>query len=196
MTFGQKLKDARLKAGFTQEEAATRLAVSRQAVSKWEGDKGLPDIENLKAISQLLGVSLDYLLDNDTALDMSVTRQAIVLSDYGKGRKKPIKDKVVRSFFPDAEIMTLLKKDKLTKSEKVVDAFVDFLTPLCNVMDITKSLNNLENEYYLVNDGDSQYFVLVSNEFIESHRLAEKITDQKFEIGNSYYLNCGKITYA
>ena len=50
MTFGEKLKNARQQAGFSQEELAGKLCVSRSAVAKWETDKGLPDIENLKAI--------------------------------------------------------------------------------------------------------------------------------------------------
>ena len=63
MTFGEKLKSARKSAGLTQEQLAEKLLVSRQAITKWEADKGLPDIENLRRLSMLLGVSIDYLLD-------------------------------------------------------------------------------------------------------------------------------------
>ena len=47
-TFGEKLKSARKEAGLTQEQLAVKLMVSRQAITKWETDKGMPDIENLK----------------------------------------------------------------------------------------------------------------------------------------------------
>ena len=47
---------------------AERLFVSRQAVSKWEADKGIPDIENLRQIAALFNISLDYLI-NDEAKD-------------------------------------------------------------------------------------------------------------------------------
>lgn len=63
-TLGEKLKSARKDAGLTQEQLAVKLMVSRQAITKWETDKGMPDLENLKSLSQLLGVSIDYLLDN------------------------------------------------------------------------------------------------------------------------------------
>ena len=47
MTLGEKIKDARVKASLTQEELAAKIMVSRQAISKWESDRGIPDIENL-----------------------------------------------------------------------------------------------------------------------------------------------------
>ena len=49
MTFGEKLKNARKEAGLSQEQLAEKLSVSRSAVAKWESDKGMPDIDNLKA---------------------------------------------------------------------------------------------------------------------------------------------------
>ena len=64
MTFGEKLKEARQKAGLSQEQLSEKLHVSRSAVAKWETGKGMPDIENLKAAAQLLNVSIDYLLDD------------------------------------------------------------------------------------------------------------------------------------
>lgn len=63
ITFGEKLKSARKRAGLTQEQPAEQLFVSRQAITKWESDKGLPDIENLKQLSKRLDVRIDYLLD-------------------------------------------------------------------------------------------------------------------------------------
>ena len=62
MTLGEKLKEARKKIGLSQEQLAEKLCVSRQAVTKWESDKGMPDIGNLKAIATLLNTSIDYLL--------------------------------------------------------------------------------------------------------------------------------------
>ncbi|MBR3349429.1 MAG: helix-turn-helix transcriptional regulator, partial [Solobacterium sp.] len=62
MTFGEKLKEARKTAGLSQEQLAEKLSVSRSAVAKWEADLGMPDIANLKAMAQLLDISIDYLL--------------------------------------------------------------------------------------------------------------------------------------
>ena len=84
MTFGEKLQEARKRAGYSQEQLSEKLSVSRSAVAKWESGGGLPDIENLKAISQLLDVSIDYLLDDDGRLDFSVLREPISIDDYEK----------------------------------------------------------------------------------------------------------------
>ncbi len=45
MTFGEKLKAIRKEKGYSQEEMAGLLDVSRQAISKWESDRGMPEIE-------------------------------------------------------------------------------------------------------------------------------------------------------
>ena len=73
MTFAEKLKSIRKQAGMSQEKLAEKLGVSRQAVTKWETDAGIPDIENIMAISALFDLSIDELLSNE------------------KGTKKPTK---------------------------------------------------------------------------------------------------------
>ena len=65
MTFAEKLKNIRKQAGMSQEQLAEKLGVSRQAVTKWETDAGIPDIENIMAISALFDISIDELLSNE-----------------------------------------------------------------------------------------------------------------------------------
>lgn len=64
--FSSRLKELRAKKGLSQAELAKRLGVTQQAVGRWERDKNLPDNDILKKISVMFGVSLDYLLDNNT----------------------------------------------------------------------------------------------------------------------------------
>lgn len=64
MTFAEKLKSIRKQAGISQEQLAEKLGVSRQAVTKWETDAGIPDIQNLIAISTLFDISIDEMLSN------------------------------------------------------------------------------------------------------------------------------------
>lgn len=65
MTFAEKLKSARKEAKMTQEALAEKLGVSRQAITKWETDRGLPDIENMMIISNLFGISVDEFLSQE-----------------------------------------------------------------------------------------------------------------------------------
>ncbi len=65
MTLGQKLKALLKDNNMTQEDLAEKLEVSRQAVGKWVNDKGIPEVGKLVQISNLFGVSTDYLLKED-----------------------------------------------------------------------------------------------------------------------------------
>ena len=62
MVIGVQIKKARLNAGFTQEQAAEVLGVSRQTISNWENEKTLPDIISVVKMSDLYNISLDLLL--------------------------------------------------------------------------------------------------------------------------------------
>ena len=62
MTFGEKLQALRKARGWSQEELAQQINVSRQALSKWESGTSVPDTENVVALSRLFGVPTDYLL--------------------------------------------------------------------------------------------------------------------------------------
>lgn len=194
MTIGEKIKTARQSAGLTQAQMAEKLMVSRQAITKWESDKGIPDVENLKSISNLLSISIDYLLDTGEGIDKSVIREPIDLSKYGKGRRKVKKDKVIREKFPNAEIYTLVGKLKLTKSEKAIDNAIGFLTSApFGIPEFINGVKNLDKEFYLVNEKEKQFLVMISDEFIESREMAQKHGNKKFEIGDWEFINCGLI---
>ncbi len=65
MIFADKLIYLRKKRGWSQEELAEQLNVSRQSVSKWEGAQSIPELEKIIKLSELFGVSTDYLLKDD-----------------------------------------------------------------------------------------------------------------------------------
>ena len=61
-SIGENIKIMRRKCGFTQEELATRLSVTPQAISKWENGNGTPDISQLVPLAQIFGITTDSLL--------------------------------------------------------------------------------------------------------------------------------------
>lgn len=194
MTLGEKIKKARTDAGLSQEQLSEKLGVSRSAVAKWESNKGLPDVDNLKNIAKLLNVSIDHLLDDGEALDEMIMREPYNLTDYGKGLKYSKKDRVIRDKFPNAEIYSVLAEKKLTKGEKVVDNALGFLTDApFGIPEFINFLKNNDKQFYLVEKDGKQYFVTVTDEFIETRQLANRIVDQKFEIGNWKFKKNGKI---
>lgn len=75
MELNEKLQQLRKEKGWTQEELAERLYVSRTAISKWESGRGYPSIDSLKAISQLFSVSIDDLLSGEELLSLAASEQ-------------------------------------------------------------------------------------------------------------------------
>ena len=80
MEFHNKLYELRRQKGFSQEELANRLNVSRQTVSKWEVGESTPDMEKLVAMSDLFGISLDELV-LDKKENQSVASEQVVKSE-------------------------------------------------------------------------------------------------------------------
>ena len=62
MTIGQRIAQQRKKLGLSQEALGEQLGVSRQAISKWEADAALPEIDKLIALSKLFDVTVGWLL--------------------------------------------------------------------------------------------------------------------------------------
>jgi len=75
MIFGEKLKTERSKKGWSQEELAAKLYVSRQSVSKWENGQNYPGIEIIIKISDLFEVTIDELLRSDEELTKKVIQE-------------------------------------------------------------------------------------------------------------------------
>ncbi len=65
MILADKIIDLRKKNGWSQEELASQLGVSRQSVSKWESSQSIPDLDRILKMSDIFGVSTDYLLKDD-----------------------------------------------------------------------------------------------------------------------------------
>ena len=206
MTFGEKLKNARLEAGYTQEELATRLTVSRAAIAKWESDRGLPDIANLKAIAEVLNVSTDYLLDDGNPIDLSVTKKSIDLRKYGdqgklsRLKKIKIKERIIREEYPDTRIIRLtVTKIKNTKRETITDQIIGWFAlllgdiPLFGTQEMGKTINTLDHQYYLVNEDKRQLFVLMTDEFIVSRVMVKKIDKKKFAIEDREFQVVGEV---
>ena len=68
MTIGQKIAERRKMLGISQESLGEQMGVSRQAISKWEADGAIPEIDKLIALSRLFGVSVGWLLGTEDSL--------------------------------------------------------------------------------------------------------------------------------
>jgi transcriptional regulator with XRE-family HTH domain len=187
MTLAEKLKDARKNAALSQEQLAEKLCVSRAAVAKWESGKGLPDIENLKAISKLLDVSIDYLVDDGAEMDFRVTKEQIDLDSYEvTGNCRVKQDAAVLARFPEA---TRINQLSLIHQLNKIEWWADFLTMgLYTMIWGLSHWKTWTGYYYLVEQGSRQFFVSVDKEFITATSMPKKIEKNKFYIGDRQYI--------
>lgn len=79
MILADKIMTLRKKAGWSQEELASQLNVSRQSVSKWEGAQSIPDMDKVVQMSRLFGVTTDFLLKDE--LEMEEPAQSVSLDE-------------------------------------------------------------------------------------------------------------------
>ena len=72
MDLGNQLKKLRKEYQLSQERLAAKLNVSRQAIYRWENNKGYPDIENLMELSDLFGVTIDEIIRSNEKLKKKI----------------------------------------------------------------------------------------------------------------------------
>ncbi|SDK77941.1 DNA-binding transcriptional regulator, XRE-family HTH domain [Jeotgalicoccus aerolatus] len=76
MDFHKILKKKRIEDHLSQEELAEQLNISRQSISKWENEKGYPNIETLLKISEIFNVTVDELLKGDDYLKNKIIQDS------------------------------------------------------------------------------------------------------------------------
>lgn len=86
MILANKIIEERKKNGWSQEELAEKIGVSRQAVSKWESAGSIPDLQKVIQLATLFGVSTDYLLRDDIA-----SEQDTVINHFEEDKYEPLR---------------------------------------------------------------------------------------------------------
>ena len=184
MTLGGKIKEARRKCGLSQEQLAEKMAVSRSAIAKWETDKGLPDVGNLKILARLLNVSVDHLLDETETAEGPVIRESYNLAAYGYGCKKVKKDRFVREKFPDAAIYPLLGRQELVDLALFTEN-----TPDCRTSP-TDRIKDPEKAFYLMEKDDRQFLITVTDVFVEIRPMDVPLQENSFRMDGWRFIKC------
>lgn len=183
MSLGEKIKDFRKRAGLSQEQLAEKLSVSRQAITKWENNRGIPDIANLQQIAKLFDVSIDSLVNNWGDTTSMVIKEEIDIKEYqesGKYRSKH--DAVVKEKYPNAvAIYPLIRRKKLNLAQEIVDFIIQ-----PGVLQVADSLNDLSS-YYLVELQNKQLLVRVTKTSIEGRELTAKFEGKKCIIDDNIF---------
>lgn len=188
MNIADKIRTARNQAGLSQQELADSLHVSRSAIAKWEAGNGLPDIENLKALSLQLGISMDDLTDNGIDAVQCTLREKLLPGT------EP--DAAVLRRWPDAlRINRLSLEHDFNRIGKVLNT-LSFGLP-ANIWQIVHD-KEYRFSYYLVDAFDEHIFVQVAADSMYisplSRRLLSSEQSGSFTFNGRTYSVLYKIT--
>lgn len=129
MILADKITELRKKAGWSQEELAAQLGVSRQSVSKWEGAQSVPDMEKILQLSNLFGVSTDYLLKDEITQPETKTASSITAQNAAEyGETKPLR----RVSMEEASEYIRLRKESALKI--AIATFLCILSPAALIL--------------------------------------------------------------
>ena len=195
MIFAKKLKQLRQQTGWSQEQLADRLNVTRQAVAKWERGAGFPDIDNMQALAKLFNTSVDELLDYTRAGLAAAIREPLDLDAYPTDMKGySASDLAVADKFADADqIESLNRHRRLTWWQKIIDFFVG-----AGTLDIAFSGEAVEQlkgdrRYYLIEKSGRSWIVDVTKTYIERRELTKPFPRQQLSVGDFIYRRSGFI---
>lgn len=129
MILADKIIQLRKKNGWSQEELAQQLEVSRQAVSKWEGAQATPDLARILRMSQLFGVSTDYLLKDEMEENEAVSSAEVFPVDSPAARSVSLE-----------EACAFLAAKELTASRIALGTFLCILAPVALLLAVTTTM--------------------------------------------------------
>lgn len=188
MSFGQKLKEMRKRLGLSQEQFAKMINVSRQAITKWENDNGIPDISNLKEIAKIFNMSIDYLLNEDEQLPALSMRKTLNKEKYKN--KLSMYSEVLLEYYPEPyEVYTLTRTKKFNFVETLIDMFI---VPKIGPVSTADELGDLL-PYYLVKKDNLKLLVNIKDYTLEVIELPSNINEKKFVYKNNKFINCGRL---
>ena len=188
MTLGQKLKEIRKKFGLSQEQLAEIINVSRQAITKWETDAGLPDTENLKELSRIFEISIDYLLDNNNELPLLVMKNKLYKENYKN--KISSYEEVLKEYYPAPwKIYILTREKKMSKLEGIFDFIIG-----AGTIDVADALNDM-SPYYLAIKDNIKLLVNIKDWVLEVKELNPDINEKKFIVDKNIFRKHNELVF-
>src|SRR5690625_1160140 len=189
MTLGQKIRTARQRCGLSQAELGARIHVSRQAITKWESDRGIPDIDNLRALSKVFGVSIDELIDDEVG--ELQTHAQLNISEYRNDKRgNPLSRTGARSkydvaardlFGANFKVTPLVRLKHMSFWESIIDFIVN-----PGVIQSADALHHTDS-YYLLEADDHSRLARISSTEAETQPLAARFTGNKMIIGGNRF---------
>ncbi|PEB61177.1 transcriptional regulator [Priestia megaterium] len=143
MRLGDQLQRLREEKNMSREELAQQINVSRQAVYKWENNKGYPDIQNLLRLSEIYETTIDELIKNDPTLQRKI--------DNNQDESKELDDEEMLNpgFYIGIVIIFLGIFLGIALGNLIVSTFLNIIGTLiiCFYKDILRFLKNIKKDF-------------------------------------------------
>ena len=175
MTLGQKIRDMRKQMGISQEVLGEILNVSRQAITKWETDAGVPEVYNLSELAKLFGVPVDYFLSDKTTTDVA-TQLTIDITKYRNNNEENIQ--IIRHFYSEeweAKYLkyTMYPKNKLVRvGLGIANIFSEFAFDAIMGAQLVYEIDKLDDNYYILYRNDMFFLAYINKDRLEVKNIS------------------------
>lgn len=188
MTIGQRIAQLRKQNSLSQEALGAELGVSRQAISKWESDAALPEIEKLIALSKRFSVTVGYLLGVEEEVQQAAAEeQAEAQPD------KPTEAEVLERY-----LNSLPKQKPVSKRNRIllaVAAVLPVVVVVCRFSDLKRGLGEARNDINILNQTVSQLENRIDGLTNEISNQVEQAMQQEYGVLANWELNLTDIDY-
>lgn len=177
MKLSEKIKKFRKSFGLSQEQLAEILNVSRQAITKWETDGGMPDITNLKPLADVFGVSIDFLLNEEDDSCNPILKENLQIEKNNFNNRYDYAVRLLKERYPEPnKIYGLSQTRKLTKLEFGIDIIIQ-----PGIVEMVHYLNEFAI-WFLVKRENQNLLVKVTKKYIETVEISKIINEKEFII--------------
>lgn len=191
MKLSEKLKEYRNIFDLSQEELAEKLNVSRQVITKWESDRGMPEISNLKALASLFDVSVDFLLDDERIVEYPIIKENYKLDKSNYSNRYDFAVSYLKERYSESSIYALTQLENGERN--IVTKIFKFLTiGISDISYITQWFSDLAI-WFVVENNRKKLLVKVTKEFIETRELSNLIDTNKFTYEKNKFIKIQKI---
>lgn len=194
MKLSEKIKSYRKVFDLSQEQLAEKLSVSRQVVTKWETEGGMPEISNLKALADLFNVSVDYLLDDEKVVENPVLKEIYTI----EGKKNNYSNRydyavslLKNRYKEEATIYGLTQVENGERNN--LTKFFSFITlKISDISYLTQWLGDLAI-WFLVEKENQKLLIKVTKEFVETREISSLIDTNKFNYEKNKFIRLNQI---
>ena len=192
MKLSEKLKTYRKTFNLSQEDLAEKLNVSRQVITKWENENGLPEISNLKALAELFGVSIDYLLDDEKIVEYPIIKERYALKKNNFNNRYDYAVSYLKERYSNSGTiysLTQIQNGERNLATKILGCLTFGIS---NISYITEWLGDLAI-WFVVETSKQKLLIKVTKEFIETRELSSLINTDKFSYEKNKFIKVEKI---